>query len=178
MKFRKLQIERFEATDFTRFPPEVQLLLAPFQPDFVRFREEEGFVRRDPLRLGGGGEFSSPAQPPRPPPASAGPIWATLPAPLPEKRDVVERQLTELQEKQLKHLYRRLALQYHPDRNVDPDAPEVFRGITSAFRALTGEEPADFDGEESDADEEAEADAVAAADPVDLGVEQRQADLA
>ena len=35
-------------------------------------------------------------------------------------------------------------------------------GITSAFRALTGEEPAEFDGEDSDAEEDRDADTVAA----------------
>ena len=39
-------------------------------------------------------------------------------------------------EKQIKSAYRKLALQYHPDRNPSSGAEEKFQEITSAYEAL------------------------------------------
>lgn len=40
---------------------------------------------------------------------------------------------------QLKQAYRQLALQYHPDRNHDPDAAATFREIAEAYAVLSDE---------------------------------------
>ncbi len=40
----------------------------------------------------------------------------------------------------LKSAYRRLALQYHPDRNKDPDAEERFKEISEAYAVLSDDE--------------------------------------
>ncbi|GGK87999.1 DnaJ domain-containing protein [Rufibacter glacialis] len=37
---------------------------------------------------------------------------------------------------QIRHAYRRLVLQYHPDRNQSPDAPAMFLRIQSAYEYL------------------------------------------
>lgn len=39
---------------------------------------------------------------------------------------------------QVKRAYRKLALEYHPDRNSSPDAHERFLQITEAYEMLTG----------------------------------------
>ncbi len=39
---------------------------------------------------------------------------------------------------QIKRAYRKLALQYHPDRNSSPEAHERFLQITEAYEMLTG----------------------------------------
>ncbi|MDG4721101.1 MULTISPECIES: DnaJ domain-containing protein [Thalassospira] len=41
--------------------------------------------------------------------------------------------------KEIKLAYRKLAFQYHPDRNTDPDSEEKFKDITEAYEILTGE---------------------------------------
>jgi molecular chaperone DnaJ len=40
----------------------------------------------------------------------------------------------------IKRAYRKLALQYHPDRNKNPDAPERFREISEAYAVLSDDE--------------------------------------
>jgi hypothetical protein len=42
---------------------------------------------------------------------------------------------------EIKKAYRRLALQYHPDRNKDAGAEERFKEISEAYAILTGKEP-------------------------------------
>ena len=37
----------------------------------------------------------------------------------------------------IKKAYKKLALQYHPDRNRDPDAPETFKKISEAYQILS-----------------------------------------
>ncbi len=39
-----------------------------------------------------------------------------------------------------KDAYRRLALQYHPDRNKSPDAEEMFKEISEAYAVLSDDE--------------------------------------
>ncbi len=41
---------------------------------------------------------------------------------------------------QVKDAYRKLALQFHPDRNKDPDAEERFKEITEAYAVLSDDE--------------------------------------
>ena len=41
--------------------------------------------------------------------------------------------------KDIKKAFRRLALQYHPDKNKDPDAEERFREIAEAYEILSDE---------------------------------------
>jgi DnaJ-class molecular chaperone len=43
---------------------------------------------------------------------------------------------------EIKRAYRKLALQYHPDRNKAPDAAERFREISEAYAVLSGKEKA------------------------------------
>jgi hypothetical protein len=40
----------------------------------------------------------------------------------------------------IKSAHRRLALQYHPDKNSAPDAAEIFRRIQNAYERLTATE--------------------------------------
>jgi molecular chaperone DnaJ len=40
----------------------------------------------------------------------------------------------------IKRAYRKLALQYHPDRNKDPDAAERFREVSEAYAVLSDDE--------------------------------------
>jgi hypothetical protein len=40
----------------------------------------------------------------------------------------------------IKRAYRRLALQFHPDRNKDPAAVERFKEINQAYAVLSGKE--------------------------------------
>jgi molecular chaperone DnaJ len=60
----------------------------------------------------------------------------------PMKRDYYEilglsREATK---EQVKDTYRRLALQYHPDRNKSPDAEEKFKEISEAYAVLSDDE--------------------------------------
>ncbi|XP_076053173.1 dnaJ homolog subfamily B member 9-like isoform X3 [Oratosquilla oratoria] len=48
----------------------------------------------------------------------------------------VERDASE---KDIKKAFRKLALQYHPDRNHEPDAEEKFREIAEAYETLVNE---------------------------------------
>ena len=55
----------------------------------------------------------------------------------------VERNATE---EDLKRSYRKLAMQYHPDRNREPDAEERFKEISEAYEVLTdGRKRATYD---------------------------------
>ena len=40
---------------------------------------------------------------------------------------------------QIKHAYRRLALQFHPDKNKDPGAAATFRELAEAYAVLSDE---------------------------------------
>ena len=43
-------------------------------------------------------------------------------------------------DKDVKKAYRQLSLQYHPDKNPDPEAGRYFaESITKAYKALTGQ---------------------------------------
>ncbi|MBX2830605.1 MAG: DnaJ domain-containing protein [Rhodospirillales bacterium] len=44
--------------------------------------------------------------------------------------------------KEIKLAYRKLAFEYHPDRNTDTDSEEKFKDITEAYEILTGERKA------------------------------------
>jgi len=41
---------------------------------------------------------------------------------------------------EVKKAYRKLALKWHPDKNKDPDAPERFRQVATAFAVLGDDE--------------------------------------
>jgi preprotein translocase subunit Sec63 len=42
-------------------------------------------------------------------------------------------------ERQIKLAYRKLALRYHPDKNKDAGAEELFKNVTTAYTLLTDE---------------------------------------
>jgi len=41
---------------------------------------------------------------------------------------------------EIKTAYRKLALKYHPDRNPDPKAAEMFKSVATAYNVLSNEE--------------------------------------
>jgi molecular chaperone DnaJ len=41
---------------------------------------------------------------------------------------------------EIKNTYRKLALQYHPDRNKDPGAEEKFKELSEAYAVLSDDE--------------------------------------
>lgn len=43
---------------------------------------------------------------------------------------------------EIKKAYRKLAMQYHPDRNKEPEAEERFKEINEAYAVLSGKEKA------------------------------------
>ena len=52
----------------------------------------------------------------------------------------------EASESDLKKSYRKLALQFHPDKNHAPGAGEAFKAIGNAFAVRTGELLCGFGG--------------------------------
>src|SRR5512136_1421941 len=46
----------------------------------------------------------------------------------------------ETSKEDIKSAYRKLALQYHPDRNKSPDAEERFKEISEAYAVLSDDE--------------------------------------
>ena len=59
-----------------------------------------------------------------------------------EKRDyyAVLEVPRDVPKEQLKSVYRKLALKYHPDRSKEPDAEEKFKEISEAYAILSDEE--------------------------------------
>jgi molecular chaperone DnaJ len=46
-------------------------------------------------------------------------------------------------ERDIKTSYRKLALKYHPDKNKEPGAEDMFKTITSAYAVLVNKESRD-----------------------------------
>ena len=74
-------------------------------------------------------EYSEPSTPPLPP------------APAPVSGRVIHLRTLGLEMDQdipavIRSTYRRLALQYHPDKNDAPDACSIFREITASYEIL------------------------------------------
>lgn len=62
-------------------------------------------------------------------------------------------------QRELKRAYRRMAMRWHPDRNADPDAPEQFKALRTAYESLVatvGTPVADDAGAQARADAHAE----------------------
>ena len=45
---------------------------------------------------------------------------------------------------EIKKSYKKLAFEYHPDKNKDPDAPEKFKEISEAYEILTNPKKKDI----------------------------------
>src|SRR4030067_1308449 len=61
---------------------------------------------------------------------------------MPNKRDYYEvlNVSRTASKEEIKDAYRKLALQYHPDRNKAPDAEERFKDISEAYAVLSDDE--------------------------------------
>ncbi len=68
---------------------------------------------------------------------------------------------------ELKRAYRRMAMRWHPDRNADPDAPEQFKALRTAYESLIATV-----GTPATEDTEAQARAETAAAPADEPAEE------
>jgi len=84
-------------------------------------------------------EKKQPSTTPGPNPSSANPPKVSTPPPDPgsqwRKTLGVNKGATTVE---IKRAYRKLAKQYHPDRNKSPEAAEKFQQITKAYEELTG----------------------------------------
>ena len=52
-------------------------------------------------------------------------------------------QLIDRSQRDIKTSYRKLALKYHPDKNKEPGAEDMFKTITSAYAVLVNKESRD-----------------------------------
>ena len=52
-------------------------------------------------------------------------------------------QLIDRSQRDIKTSYRKLALKYHPDKNKEPGAEDMFKTITSAYAVLINKESRD-----------------------------------
>ena len=61
---------------------------------------------------------------------------------MPDKREYYEvlGVPSSASEEEIKRAFRRLALEYHPDRNREPDAEEKFKEVNEAYQVLTNSE--------------------------------------
>ena len=65
---------------------------------------------------------------------------------MPSKRDnyeILGRSETADQS-EIKRAFRKMAMKYHPDRNKDPNAEELFKEVNEAYEVLNDEENGNF----------------------------------